>query len=126
MKISTFTELIARQKAHELELVIYKLTEKFPRSKQFGNVCQVRRSAASDAANIAEAFERLTMREFLRSLQIAQGEVEETRYFLMLNRDVGHIVQGDFERASAFCDSVGQLMSALPRSLKPRLQTEHG
>jgi len=54
----------------------------------------------------------------LRSLQIAAGEMEETPYFLILGRDLGYVRGSDFEQASALCDSVGQLISALGRSLK--------
>ena len=54
----------------------------------------------------------------LRSLQIAAGEMEETRYFLILGRDLGYVHGSDFEQASALCDSVGQLINALGRSLK--------
>lgn len=58
----------------------------------------------------------------MRSLQIAAGEMEETRYFLLLGCDLGYIRTSDFERASALCDSVGQLINGLGRSLKSRLE----
>src|SRR5579863_759928 len=104
-----------------LTLEIYRLTEKFPRSKQFGIVSQVRRSAASVSANIAEGFGKRTTKELLRCLQISRGELEETRYFLILSRDLGHLPAAEFESMNGRCDSVGQLINALGRSLKSRL-----
>jgi four helix bundle protein len=83
----------------------------------------LRRSAASVSANIAEGFGRRTTKELLRCLQIARGELEETRYFLILSRDLGHISPADFESTNSRCDSVGQLINALGRSLKNRLGT---
>ena len=83
---------------------------------------QLRRAAASVAANIAQGFGRRTTQEFLRSLQIAAGEMEEVRYFLILGRDLGYVADNGFQRASALCDSVGQLINALGRSLKQRRQ----
>ena len=100
------------------------MTEKFPRSEQFGIVSQLRRSAASVAANIAEGFGRRTTKELLRCLQISRGELEETRYFFILSRDLGHISAMEFETVSGRCDSVAQLINALGRSLKEHLQAK--
>ncbi len=100
--------------------MVYKLTADFPQSELFGVRSQVRRAAASVPANIAQGFGRRTTREFLRSLQIAAGEMEETRYFLMLSRDLGYISPADASRAFELCDSVAQLINALGRSLKSR------
>jgi four helix bundle protein len=123
VKINRFSELTVWQKAHELTLATYRLTEKFPRSEQFGIVSQLRRSAASVSANIAEGFGRRTTKELLRCLQISRGELEETRYFLILSRDLNHISLAEFEGMNGRCDSVGQLINALGRSLKNRLGT---
>lgn len=124
MKIKSFTELTVWQRAHELSLAVYKLTAGFPRSEIFGVTSQLRRASASVAANIAQGFGRRTTRELLRSLQIAAGEMEEVRYFLILSRDLGYVSNADFDRASALCDSVGQLINALGRSLKAQPGTK--
>src|SRR5207248_10750888 len=91
VKLKSFTELTVWQRARELALLIFRLTEKYPRSDQFGIMAQVRRSSISVTANIAEGFGRATTRELLRSLQIARGELEETRCFMLLSRNLGRI-----------------------------------
>ena len=121
MKINSFTESTVWQRAHELVLLVYKLTASFPRSELFGMVSQLRRASASVPANIAEGFGRRTTKELLRSLQIAAGELEETRYFLILSRDLGYVAAPRFEEGRVLCDSVGQLINALGRSLKRRI-----
>ena len=126
MKINRFTDLTVWQRAHELTLDTYRVTEHFPRSEQFGIVSQLRRSASSVSANIAEGFGRRTTKELLRCLQISRGELEETRYFLILSRDLGYIPAERFETMNGLCDSVGQLINALGRSLKERLSTTKG
>jgi len=126
VKIKSFTELTVWQRAHELALSVFRLTEGFPRSDQFGIVAQVRRSSASVTANIAEGFGRGTTRELLRSLQISRGELEETRYFMRLSLDLGRISKVNFENVNALCDSVGQLINALGRTLKGRLARLEG
>jgi four helix bundle protein len=121
VRIEKFTDLTVWQKAHEVTLLVYRATESFPDRDRFGIVAQIRRSAASVAANIAEGFGRRTTRELLRSLQIARGETEETRYFSILSRDLGYLKQDDFNRLTEACDSVGRLINALMTSLKQRL-----
>jgi four helix bundle protein len=109
-----------------LALQVFQTTERFPKVDQFGIVAQVHRSCASVPANIAEGFGRGTTKEFLRSLQIARGELEETRYFMLLSRDLGRISAEEFARISARCDSTGRLINALGRSLRTKLgATEH-
>ncbi|PYU09820.1 MAG: four helix bundle protein, partial [Acidobacteria bacterium] len=106
MKLKSFTELTVWQRAEELALLVFRLTEKYPRSDQYGIVAQVRRSAASVTANIAEGFGRGTTRELLRSLQIARGELEETRCFMLLSRNLGRISKEEFDGVNSHCDSV--------------------
>ncbi|MGB7752377.1 MAG: four helix bundle protein [Candidatus Acidiferrales bacterium] len=121
MKINSFTELTVWQRAHDLVLLVYKLTASFPRSELLGMVSQLCRASASVPANIAGGFGRRTTKELLRSLQIAAGELEETRYFLILSRDLGYVAAPRFEEGRVLCDSVGQLINALGRSLKRRV-----
>jgi len=120
VKIKSFTDLTVWQRAHELSLLAYRLTAGFPRAELFGIVSQLRRASTSAPANIAEGYGRRTTRELLRSLQIAAGEVEEVRYFLILSRDLGYVTTKDFDTARELCNSVAQLVSALGRSLKQR------
>ena len=121
MKIEKFTDLTVWQKAHELTLLVYGLTERFPAREKFGITSQIRRAAASPVANIAEGFGRRTTAELLRSLQIARGEIEETRHFLILSRDLGFVSPADFERGAGSCDTVGKLINALATSLRKRV-----
>lgn len=123
MKVKAFEELTVWQEAHRLTLEIYKLTGTFPGAEKYGIVSQLRRSSSSVPANIAEGFGRATTRELLRCLQIARGELEETRYFVLLSRDLGYVTQGDYEDVGQHCNSVGRLINALGSSLKRRLRT---
>ena len=51
-----FRKLIVWQRAHDLTLMIYKASEKFPRNEMFGLTSQMRRSVVSVEANIAEGY----------------------------------------------------------------------
>lgn len=124
--LKSFRELEVWQKAHALALEIYRLTDQFPDRERFGVVAQLRRAATSVPANIAEGFGRRTTKELLQSLAIANGSLEEIRYFLILSNDL-HYLSGDIrERLEHQCDSVAQMLNALGRSLRNRSQVLHG
>ena len=53
-EVNTFRDLTVWQPAMELATTVYRLTNRFPRSEQFGLTAQMRRSATSIPANIAE------------------------------------------------------------------------
>ena len=83
-----FQDLVVWQKAHGLVLDIYRLSRRFPREETYGLTSQLRRSAVSIPANIAEGFKKKGRNDKLRFLNIAQGSLEETRYYLILAGDL--------------------------------------
>jgi four helix bundle protein len=124
--IKSFRDLQVWQRAHELVLLVYQVTENFPEQERFGITAQLRRSAASIPANIAEGYGRRTTRELLQSLAVANGSLEETRYFLLLSSDLKYLESDAYNRLSTNCDSVGQMLGALVRSLKKLPPGPHG
>jgi four helix bundle protein len=121
VKVKSFEDLTVWQEAHKLTLEVYKMTVRFPGTEKYGIVSQLRRCSSAVPANIAEGFGRATTRELLRCLQIARGELEETRYFILLSRDLGYVTPKDYEDFGQHCSSVGRLINALGTSLKRRL-----
>jgi len=94
-----FKELKVWSKAHELTLAVYGLTRAFPRDEMYGLTSQLRRSAASIGANIAEGCGRRSDGEFARFLQIARGSASETEYHLLLAKDLRFMPEKDYEIA---------------------------
>ena len=86
----SFQDLIVWQKAHAFVLNVYGWTEDFPRRELYGLTSQLRRAAVSIPANIAEGFKKRGPKDKLRFLNIAQGSLEETRYYLILAQDLGY------------------------------------
>ena len=89
-KAKTFQDLIVWQKSHQLVLDIYRLTKTLPKDEQYGLTSQLRRSAYSVPANIAEGFRKRGRADKARFLNIAQGSLEESRYYLILIRDLNY------------------------------------
>jgi four helix bundle protein len=121
VKVKSFEDLTVWQEAHKLTLEVYKMTARFPGAEKYGIVSQLRRCSSAVPANIAEGFGRATTRELRRCLQIARGEIEETRYFVLLSRDLGYISPQEWEKMRQNCESVARLINALGSSLKRRL-----
>lgn len=119
--LRNFQELDAWRKAHGLALEVYHLTQRFPQDERFGLVSQMRRAVASVPANIAEGFGRRSTKDFVRYLEIASGSLEETRYFLILSRDLEYLKPDDYSGLSNKCDEVGRLLGGLAQSLRKRL-----
>ena len=88
MGSKTFEDLVVWQKAHQFVLDCYRLTSGFPRYEIFGLTAQMRRAAISVPANIAEGFKKRTSAERLHFYNIAQGSIEESRYYLILANDL--------------------------------------
>src|SRR6516225_5791207 len=94
----TFQDLLVWQKAHRFVLEVYALTATLPQQETYGLSLQMRRAAVSIPANIAEGFRRRSQADKVRFLNIAEGSVEECRYFLILVKDLGY---GDIQGLSA-------------------------
>lgn len=115
-----FKELRVWSKAHELTMLVYKLTRAFPRDEVYGLTSQVRRSAASIGANIAEGCGRRSDGEMARFLQIARGSASETEYHLLLAKDLGFLQQSDFQTAEQSVVAVQRMLTALVQKVQPR------
>ncbi len=90
-KIRSFTDLKVWQEGHRLVVSVYKITEKFPAKETYSIVDQMRRSASSVTANIAEGFGRQTYKEKLQFYFIAQGSLIELKNFILIAKDVGYL-----------------------------------
>ncbi|MBI2956392.1 MAG: four helix bundle protein [Acidobacteria bacterium] len=119
--MKSFQELDVWKKGHALTLAIYRMTKEFPKDERFGLVSQLRRSAASIGANIAEGFGRRSTKDFIRYLEIAVGSLEETRNYLLLSRDLGYCDERQFESLRPQLDEVGRMLGGLSRSLRAKL-----
>ena len=110
-----FQDLIVWQKSHQFVLAVYKITNSFPKSETYGLISQFRRSAVSVPANIAEGFKKTGKPDKVRYLNIAQGSLEESRYYLLLSQDLGYC---DSSQILEQIDEVGKMLGAYCRSIK--------
>jgi len=109
-----FQDLIVWQKAHQFVLSVYKLSDNFPNKEIYGLISQIRRAAISIAANIVEGFKKKTKPDKVKYMNIAQGSLEECRYYLILANDLGY---GDTSILMSQLEEVSKLLDAYSKSI---------
>jgi len=110
----SFRDLVVWKRGHELALAVYRVTASFPVAERYGLAAQMRRAAVSIPANIAEGFARQGRADKGRFLNIAQGSLEELRYYFILAADLGYSSSTD---VAVEADEVGRLLVAYRRSV---------
>jgi four helix bundle protein len=110
----TFKDLVVWKRSHEFVLETYRFTSSFPKREVYGLTSQMRRAALSIPANIAEGFKKRTKSDKARFMNIAQGSVEESRYYLILSKDLGY---GDSSKLIDILEEVSRLLGAYTKSI---------
>ncbi|MBA4311404.1 MAG: four helix bundle protein [Chlorobiaceae bacterium] len=96
-KIERFEDLEVWQKAIDIAVDIYRLSESGKLSKDYDSKSQIRRAANSISNNIAEGFEYNNNSEFVRFLKYAKGSAGEVRNQLHLLKKIGYIDEPIFD-----------------------------
>jgi four helix bundle protein len=109
-----FQDLVVWQEAHQFVLSVYSLTNLFPKNEIFGLTSQFRRAAISIPANIAEGFKRRKRMDKARFMNIAQSSLEESRYYLILTKDLGYEDTSNLMRQ---LDKVSKLLHSYTNSI---------
>jgi four helix bundle protein len=111
----SFQDLIVWQKAHMFVLAVYRLSKNFPREEIYALTSQFRRAAVSIPANIAEGFKKRGCSDKARFMNIAQGSLEECRYYLILTSDLGY---GDTQQLMQQLEEVSKLLASYVAAIK--------
>ena len=118
--IQSYRDLLVWQQAMDLAVLSYALTRRFPREELFGLTSQIRRSAASVAANIAEGHGRENSGSFIQFLRIAQGSLKETETHLLLAERIGLLKPAELKPAMQKCDEIGRMLRSLIRAIQDK------
>jgi four helix bundle protein len=117
-RIRSHRDLVVWNKAVDLTLLIYDLTAKFPSNEIYSLVAQMRRSASSIPANIAEGHARGTQRDYCQFLAIAKGSLMETQTFILLALRLGYVQESEAAPALALITEVSKMLTVLRARLK--------
>ena len=118
MKIRRFEDLGVWQKARDLAVAVYRITQDGRFARDFGLRDQIRRAAVSVMSNIAEGFDRYSRPEFRNFLSIARGSASEVRSQLHLALALGYITQSEFDRLNELCWEIARMLGSLRSVVK--------
>ena len=116
--INDFKDLKIWQKGIEIAEKCYFLTKFFPKDELYGMVQQIRRSAASIPANIAEGYGRRYRGEYVRFLNIAQGSINELETHLILSKRVGLCEAKEIEKIIDLLKEESRMIISLIKKLE--------
>jgi len=117
--VEDFKDLKVWMKAHEMTLSVYHCTRSFPKEEMYGLTSQLRRSASSIGANIAEGCGRRSDAEMKRFCQIARGSASEVEYHLLLARDLQFLSISEFKNLEEKVHEVQRMLASLVQRLQP-------
>jgi four helix bundle protein len=115
---NSFRDLTVWQRAVQMTVAIYKLTEQFPKAEVFGLSSQLRRSAVSVASNIAEGYGRATRGEYVHFLGMARGSNCELQTQLVIASELDFGDKELWQTAEKFSHEVGKMITAIMKSCK--------
>lgn len=111
----SFKDLIVWQRSHQFVLQVYRYTKQFPKDETYCLTSQFRKAAISIAANISEGFAKRTKPDKIRILNIAQGSLEECRYFIILSHDLDY---GENDHLAVLSEEVSKLLTGYIKGIE--------
>ena len=118
---NSFEEIQAWQKAKDLTVSLYRMTNEEPLKKDYDLVRQMRRAAISITSNIAEGFERQTQKGFIQFLFIAKGSTGELRSQLTIAKELELISAKAEQEIKQSCIEVFKMLGSLIKYLRTQL-----
>jgi four helix bundle protein len=113
MTSNSYKNLIVWQKSYSVCLLVYTLTNNFPKNEVFGLVSQMRRASVSIPSNIAEGNMRFTPKEHAQFIRIAYGSAAELETQLMLSKDLKFISETEYTQIIELLTEVMKMLSVL-------------
>jgi four helix bundle protein len=120
MKVNSYQDLVVWQKSMDLVVLCYNIAQSLPKEEIYGLCSQLRRSAVSIPANIAEGHGRDGLGEYIHFLGIAQGSLRETETHLLISQRLKFVSSENIAEVLALSNEVSRMLGSLIRSLKTR------
>jgi len=113
----SYRDLVVWQRAMEMTLAIYRLTEEFPPRELYGLSSQLRRAGVSVASNIAEGYSRNSTGEYKQFLGMAKGSIAEVQTQLVIAKALKLGDAKNLAQATALSEEVGKMLYAMLKKL---------
>jgi four helix bundle protein len=111
--MSSHRDLIVWQKSYQLSIIVYSLTQKFPKEEMFGLVSQLRRASVLIPSNIAEGNTRFSKKDNAQFMRIAYGSACEVDTQLLLSKDLKYISEKEYTEAVLLLSEIMKMLYTL-------------
>lgn len=119
--IKSYKDLIIWQKSIDLAVEVYQLSSLFPKEEVYGMTSQIRRAVTSISLNIAEGYGRNTTKNYINSLYIAQGSLQEVESAIILSIRLNFIKEEACEKVNSLMLEEFKMFNALINSLENKI-----
>jgi len=116
--IVSYKDLVVWQRSMNLVEMVYQITEKLPRSEQWGLTSQMRRASISVPSNIAEGYGRKATGEYRHHLSIGRASLLELETQLLLSQRLGYVKQVDIGDILDNIQGISKMLSSLISKIK--------
>lgn len=113
-----YKKLRVWQQAHQFVLAIYRMSSGFPGHEIYGLQNQLRRSAYSIPANIAEGCGKNSEAELAHFLNISLGSANEVDYYLLLSKDLSYISENEYKTLDEEINGIKAMLISLIRKVR--------
>lgn len=117
---NSYRDLLVWQRGIDLVVEVYRLTENLPTEERYGLRSQARRAAVSVPSNIAEGHGRWHPKEFLQSLSVARGSLQEldTQFEVMIR--LAFVEKKRTDVVAGLAEEVSRMLIGLIKSVRKR------
>ncbi len=123
-EINSFEDLEVWQKGKEVVLSVYDIAKSFPNGELYGLTAQVKRSALSVPANIAEGFGRYHYMDKAKFYLNARGSLYELKSHLLVANELSLASDGNYEKAMKTIDRLSLQLNNLIAATRKRGRVE--
>lgn len=111
--MKSYKDLTVWQKSVDLSVIIYRITESFPKSELYGLTSQIRRCGVSIPSNIAEGQRRSHRAEYVQFLRIAFGSGAELETQILIALKIGYLDGKQFNQINELLQEVMRMLNKL-------------
>lgn len=116
-----YKKLFVYQRSKELVLLIYKITNNFPKSESYSLIDQMRRAVVSVAANLIEGYSKESSAEFARFLTISIGSLAELEFYIELSVDLKYLDKPEADEVLVKIYEVKKLLYGTRKAVRARI-----
>jgi len=117
-KLQSFKDLKVWQKSSDLATLVYKSTDKFPKSELFGLTNQMRRAVISISSNLAEGFKRNHKKEKTQFYSVAYGSVAELESQIEISYRLNYLSSTDYQKILSLTIEISKMIGGLIKSIR--------